>query len=88
MSRILSKKLRAINDTLLYHWCPGCKEKHCIDLTRWAYNGNAEEPTFEPSINIIGKCHYFLSKGVLVFCGDCAHEFAGVNVPLPEYPTC
>ena len=31
-------------------------------------------------------CHYFLTDGVLHFCGDCTHAMAGQSVPLPELP--
>lgn len=31
-------------------------------------------------------CHYFLHKGVLEFCADSTHEFAGQKVPLPLLP--
>lgn len=58
--RILSKILRA--DDLNYHlsfMCPGCKQTHTIKhrgdagLT-WSWNGNAEYPTFSPSILVRG----------------------------------
>lgn len=32
-------------------------------------------------------CHYILTAGVLNFCGDCTHAFAGRSVPLPALPT-
>lgn len=31
-------------------------------------------------------CHYILDLGVLNFCSDCTHAFAGKSVPLPELP--
>lgn len=31
-------------------------------------------------------CHYILTAGVLHFCGDCTHEFAGRQVELPDLP--
>ena len=31
-------------------------------------------------------CHYILTDGILNFCGDCTHAFAGKSVPLPELP--
>ena len=31
-------------------------------------------------------CHYFLTKGVLQFQGDCTHALAGKTVPLPRLP--
>ena len=59
--RILSKILRAddLNSQLSF-MCPGCKEVHIIKHgdgagPRWAWNGNAEHPTFAPSILVRGK---------------------------------
>jgi hypothetical protein len=31
-------------------------------------------------------CHYILTNGILNFCGDCTHEFAGKSIPLPPLP--
>ena len=31
-------------------------------------------------------CHYFINDGVIQFCGDSPHKFAGQNVPLPDWP--
>jgi hypothetical protein len=31
-------------------------------------------------------CHYILTAGVLNFCCDCTHSFAGQSVPLPKLP--
>jgi len=35
------------------HWCPGCKEMHCI-LDSWEFDGNLTTPTFKPSVKITG----------------------------------
>lgn len=35
------------------HWCPACEEMHVIP-DRWQFNGNAERPTFTPSVKITG----------------------------------
>lgn len=31
-------------------------------------------------------CHYILTAGVLHFCGDSQHHFAGQSMPLPDLP--
>lgn len=31
-------------------------------------------------------CHYILTDGILNFCSDCTHSFAGQSVPLPKLP--
>lgn len=51
----LSKVLRAVaGDRLMFH-CPGCDTPHLVHHghdsgPRWTWNGDAERPTFEPSI--------------------------------------
>lgn len=67
----------------------------------WKFDGNLESPTFSPSIHIKVNtpdmeqyqpdvastvCHYFITAGNVVFCGDCTHALAGQTVPLPDIP--
>lgn len=93
MSTKLSAKLILLGGEPT-HWCPGCKMVHRIDVNKrnahtgaiWTWNGNADRPTFEPSINIVGVCHYFLRDGKLQFCGDSKHQLAGQTVDLPDIP--
>lgn len=74
------------------HWCPGCKANHVIYMDPrsqpnghfWRFDGNLEAPTFEPSINIVGRCHYFIRGGRIEYCSDSAHELAGQTVELPD----
>lgn len=48
----LSPILRAVEGNRLSFWCPGCNEAHTIvhGGGGWKWNGNAEQPTFEPSV--------------------------------------
>ena len=54
----LSKFLRSVDGGRIMFWCPGCNEAHQITVRDganhqgpgWGYNGNAEAPTFTPSI--------------------------------------
>lgn len=74
------------------HWCPGCKMNHVIYTDpgaqsnghHWRFNGDAESPTFHPSINIVGQCHYFVQTGRIEYCGDSKHALAGQTVDLPD----
>lgn len=76
------------------HWCPGCRQIHRINVNKpnehskaqWTWNGDVEKPTFNPSINIVGHCHYFIRNGEIEFCGDSAHALKGQKVPLPPIP--
>lgn len=102
MSReVLSRKLVRQNygELVCYeHWCPGCEVMHPIasDGTRfrngasWTFNGNAERPTFSPSVNVGPgtplQCHYFIREGQIQFCGDSQHALKGQTVNLPDIP--
>jgi hypothetical protein len=51
----LSGKLRDLEGNGLMFMCPGCNDRHSIyhgdgPGPRWAWNGNAEKPTFTPSV--------------------------------------
>lgn len=51
----LSPILRSAEGGRVYFWCPGCSQAHWIAIgegagPRWGYNGNADAPTFTPSI--------------------------------------
>lgn len=77
----------------LKHWCPGCHGYHLINVEKpnhcdavWTWDGNADCPTFHPSINIVGRCHYFIKSGMIEFCNDCTHELSGKTVALPRIP--
>lgn len=52
---LLSTILRNGSDNGLTWWCPGCDHAHQIRHgegtgPRWRWNGDAEKPTFEPSV--------------------------------------
>lgn len=75
---------------VLKHWCPGCKSYHLIEVEKpnhcgavWTWDENVEKPTVSPSINIVGRCHYFIQKGNIVYCSDSVHALAGQTIPMP-----
>lgn len=81
------------DDTLGYGiHCPGCKRVHFIPTNKelynvtWDFNGDLENPTFNPSINCNPgepkQCHFFIRNGKIEFCGDCFHELNGQIVDL------
>lgn len=100
----LSRKLRNTADNGLMFWCPGCNGPHQIKHgagagPRWGWNGDAERPTFTPSVLVryegidAGKdgappavCHTFVTDGRIQFLGDCTHAMAGQTVDLPDWP--
>lgn len=58
----LSKVLRSGQGGALSFWCPGCKCAHTIyhgagTGPRWGWNGNAEKPTFTPSVLVRSGHH-------------------------------
>lgn len=87
--------------TQIWHFCPACKIIHqfAIDKpfpngAKWKLSGTPEKPTFTPSMNIsAGKppylpqvCHYVITDGMIEYCIDCTHAFAGTTVVLPHIP--
>jgi len=77
-------------------YCPGCKMCHTLVYTkpkdydgpRWAWNGDREKPTFQPSLLVKwGKhvCHSFIADGEMRFLNDCTHSLAGKNVALKPF---
>jgi len=55
----LSTKLRSGEGGRVMFWCPGCNEAHVIRVgdgtgPGWGYNGNADAPTFTPSVLVRG----------------------------------
>lgn len=93
MSQHLSEKLMLLAGEPT-HWCPGCGMLHRISVStpnevtgaKWTWNQDPIKPTFSPSVNIVGRCHYFLREGVLEFCQDSTHDLAGKSIPLPDIP--
>lgn len=83
-------------------WCMGCRgswkeggpEKHFPKCTggakmgpfQWTFNGNFDKPTFSPSLQYPGRCHFNLIDGQLHFCADCNHPLANKVVPLEPFP--
>lgn len=58
----LSKVLRSVEGGGLQFFCPGCKTTHLIyhgagPGARWSWNGNAEKPTFSPSVLVRNGHH-------------------------------
>lgn len=103
MSR-LSSKLRSAGGGQLHFFCPGCRKVHGIAVgqgpgPRWDWDGNADRPTFSPSIlvrvilppprepddppDVI--CHSFVRAGRIEFLSDCTHALAGQTVDLPDH---
>jgi len=81
-------------------WCQGCKNIHCVRTKPptahptwevWGYDGNAEKPTFSPSVLTNGseperRCHIFVKAGMIEYLGDCFHDLKNTTVPLMPLP--
>lgn len=81
----LSPILRLAAGNHLVFWCPGCDEAHGIafgegDGPRWGWNGNAEKPTFTPSVLVRGRS--FTAQGQADY--DAWYE-AGCPRPAPQF---
>lgn len=64
-------------------WCPGCKRPHVFDVS-WQIDWDDLKPSVSPSILVTNpdksRCHLFIKKGMIQFCGDSHHELAGQTV--------
>lgn len=99
----LSKKLRSIEGNGLMFWCPGCDGAHAVWTgegpgPRWTWNGDADRPTFSPSVLVTyngpdagvggappAVCHFFVTDGRIAFCGDSTHALSGQTVDIPDF---
>lgn len=100
----ISKKLRSVAGDGLMFWCPGCDVAHLVyhgagPGPRWGWNGDAERPTFTPSVRVTysgldaGRdgapptvCHSFITDGLIRFLDDCTHALVGQTVDLLDWP--
>ena len=94
--KLISPVLREQPDGWMHFICPGCKRPHTVNVSPknhnvvWGYNGNAEKPSFTPSIlttrdHANERCHSYVTDGRIQFLADCHHELAGKTVDLPEW---
>lgn len=91
---------------LLVFKCPGCQRNHGVriralsspgdhDGPGWEWNGDAERPTFSPSVLVTydgtdagidgappAVCHSFVVDGQIQFLADSTHGLAGQTVTL------
>ena len=95
--KTISRVLGQASDGSLLFFCNGCDLPHSMNVgtgpgPRWGYNGNAEAPTFTPSVlssyAMHGKpvvCHSFVTDDRIQYLGDCTHSLAGQTVDLPNW---
>jgi hypothetical protein len=59
LSPILRNAVDADGRQHLHFWCPGCNEVHGVVIGEngWTWNGDAEKPTFQPSV-LVTSGHY------------------------------
>lgn len=101
---MLSPKLRRVSSPgskdgdVLVFWCPGCDGAHAVNVeklnawgAKWAWNGDAEKPTFTPSLLVSAsspehRCHSHIRDGMIQFLDDCFHKLKGQTVEIPNWP--
>lgn len=62
-------------------------KEHPLPPGVWFFNGNLDKPTISPSIRIIGGvtgtlCHVVVTDGILNFCADSPHKYAGQSIGM------
>lgn len=108
MGWLLSPFLRCMSDRhhprgrIYAYWCPACDHAHAVPLDQkneigagpWSFNGDFENPTFSPSLDIHRsnteiRCHSIVSNGLITFCSDCGtkHPLAGRTVKMIPWPS-
>lgn len=65
-----------------------CSPSFKIGYTR-RFDERLDLPTRKPDhyeqiVDVV--CHYFITGGMLVYCGDSTHKLAGVTIPLADFP--
>ncbi|MBF5078507.1 ammonia monooxygenase [Paracoccus sp. NBH48] len=53
----IGNKLRSLEGGRMAFMCPGCNEMHAVTVEgspRWTWNGDADAPTFSPSVLVRG----------------------------------
>lgn len=86
--------LNSSTSNIFSHYCIACKKKHVIVLNDSSqFNGNFEKPTFLNDIKMVSHvvgdiklCHYSMVNGIITYHDDCDHDYAGVSVPLSNFP--
>jgi len=57
----------------------------------WSFNYDIEKPTLSPSLSVKYPwgpdqknqiCHFFITDGKILYCGDCTHDYAGKTLDL------
>ena len=79
-------------------YCPACERAHRFITNNgvdpkhvWSFDGNLENPTFEPSLLVTGGfegsevCHSYLRGGVWEFLSDSTHGVTG-KVKMVDFP--
>lgn len=72
-----------------WYFCPGCQHAHAFSPSVHKWNGDRERPTVTPSLlhsnpQNVGRCHSFITDGMIAFCGDCDHDLKNQTVPLGD----
>nr|WP_314658804.1 DUF6527 family protein [uncultured Pseudomonas sp.] len=95
--KTIGRRLGQAEDGSLWFFCNGCNLPHSLNVgagpgPRWGYNGNAEAPTFTPSVLARYRmgtnekiCHSFVTDGRIQYLADSTHPLSGQTVDLPDW---
>jgi hypothetical protein len=89
-------RLKVFPDGRAEFRCPACGRPHGLRVEgpkAWTWNGNAERPTLQPSIDWRrpkgdqpgDHCHSYVRDGFIEYLADCTHSQAGKTLELPPY---
>ena len=96
----LGSKLYQSRPGMLLFECPACGYCHPVyldqsyrntagEVQQWKWNGDADKPTFTPSLNIFAndparRCHSIITAGKIAYCGDSFHVYKNQTLDIPD----
>lgn len=98
----MNPRVEVLRPGVLAHQCPGCGERHVIDIHALSGNGkvigwdgdvsrpNIGEPlrfeTKDGRGHVVAVCEYVIRSGVAYYFENCTHALAGQSRHLQEIP--
>lgn len=74
---------KELGSGLLRFWCPGCREKHTVPLSKWEWNKSLVQPTIKPEITFhLPYCETVILSGKIHYTKQCEHTLAGKTVNM------
>lgn len=75
---------------ILKFFCPGCFQKHVLEMPPYSFSGTTEKPTLNKPYLFMDKrrrviCAATIEDGNIEFSTACEHFMAGKKEELPDF---